>query len=135
MAPSPKASRFFSADLVVPGVIFSTRVPKAVQMQHRETDPPTAPGEDRLQDLPDWLQPFTEGLVERESGSSGSAGETTPKTPSSAHTSEDPSTTSGGKHWASTQFKHPQRYFLGYAWNGEGGWRRDPSRLLKNHFT
>ena len=31
---------------------------------------PTASG-DREQDIPDWLQPFTEGLVERESGSSG----------------------------------------------------------------
>ena len=27
------------------------------------------------QDLPDWLQPFTGGLVEGESGSSGGAGE------------------------------------------------------------
>ena len=40
---------------------------------------PTASG-DREQDLPDWLQPSTEGLVEGESLSSGSVGETIPKT-------------------------------------------------------
>ena len=37
--------------------------------------PPTASG-DREQDIPDWLQSFTEGPVEGTSGSSGSAGET-----------------------------------------------------------
>ena len=35
--------------------------------------PPTA-SEDQEQDIPDWLQPFTEGLEEGESGSSSSAG-------------------------------------------------------------
>ena len=41
--------------------------------------PPTALG-DREQDIPDWLPPFTEGLVEGESGSSGSVGESIPNT-------------------------------------------------------
>ena len=41
--------------------------------------PPTASG-DREQDIPDWFQPFTVGLVERSSVSSSSAGETIPKT-------------------------------------------------------
>ena len=48
---------------------------------------PTASG-DRKQDIPDWLRPFTEGLVEGESGSSGSAGETSPKNTASTHSSE-----------------------------------------------
>ena len=34
--------------------------------------------EDREKDIPDWSHTFTEGLVEGESGSSGSAGETLP---------------------------------------------------------
>ena len=38
---------------------------------------------DGEQDIPDWLKPFTEGLVAGESGSSGSAGATTSKTPPS----------------------------------------------------
>ena len=35
---------------------------------------------DREQDIPDWLQPLTEGLVEGESGSSGTARKKNPKT-------------------------------------------------------
>ena len=39
---------------------------------------PTADSFGRPQDIPHWLQPFTEGLVEREAGSSRSAGEKMP---------------------------------------------------------
>ena len=50
-----------------------SQVPEAMSMQLRETGrrPLTASG-DREQDVPGWLQPFTEGLVEGEAGSPGS---------------------------------------------------------------
>ena len=54
-----------------------------MHMHHRETERPQLAG-DREQDIPDWLQPLTEGLVEGTCGSSGSAGETIPKIPSSS---------------------------------------------------
>ena len=59
---------------------------------------PIASG-DREQDLPDWRHPFTEGLVEAEaeSGSSGRAGGTIPKTPP-PHIPARPSNKSGEKH-------------------------------------
>ena len=47
----------------------------------------------REQDLPDWRQPFTEGLEEGESVSSSSAGETIPP-----HLPARPSNKSGEKH-------------------------------------
>ena len=47
------------------------------------------------QGIPDWLQPFTEGLVEGESGPSSSAGETIPNTP--RNVPARPSNKSGGK--------------------------------------
>ena len=53
------------------------QVPEAMQRQHRETERRQL--RDREQDIPVWLQPFTEGLVEGASGSSSSAGETIPK--------------------------------------------------------
>ena len=49
---------------------------------------------DREQDLPVRLKPFTDGMVEREFWSSGSAGETIPKTPP-PHVPGRPSNKSG----------------------------------------
>ena len=70
MAEPSTASRFF-----VPIVALGVRV-----VTSPRSDAHAASG-DREQDLPDWLQPITEGLVERESGSSGSGGQTFRKTP------------------------------------------------------
>ena len=53
--------------------------------------------------MPDWLQPFTEGLTDGEAGSSGSAGETMPKTPP-PHVPARLSNKSGGKHHLFTHF-------------------------------
>ena len=63
--------------MVVLGVI--------VETEHRQL---------REQDTPDWLERFTEGLEEGGSGSSGSAGETIPKTPL-----PHPSNKSGGEQF------------------------------------
>ena len=58
---------------------------------------------DREEDLPDSLQPFTDGLIERESGSSGSAGETIPKT-LAPHIPAGRWNNSGGTHNLFTHF-------------------------------
>ena len=75
------------APFVVPGVQFEPRV--SSDAEFASGDQGQSSGDrvqtdellDRWRNFPDWLQPFTEGLVEGESGSSGSAGETFPKTP------------------------------------------------------
>ena len=64
---------------VVPGVIVDTS--RSSDDDAASGDRPPIASGDREQDIPDWLQPFTEGLVEGESGSPDSAGETIPKTP------------------------------------------------------
>ena len=64
--------------------------------------PPTASG-DREQDIPDRLQPVTEGLVERAAGSYSSAGETIPTT-RPPHIPARPSNKSGVKHNLFTYF-------------------------------
>ena len=56
---------------------------------------PTASG-DQEQDIPDWLEQFTESLVEGESGSSSSASETAPNT-HPPHLSARLSNKSGGE--------------------------------------
>ena len=61
---------------------------QSYQMQHRET---------ASKDIPDRVQPFTEGLVEGQTGSSSSAGETIPKTRPPL-TPARLSNKSGGKH-------------------------------------
>ena len=68
--------------------VFSKQVTeREANAASEDRPPPTASG-DREQDVPDWLQPFAQGLVEGKSGlvegksgSSGSAGETITKTP------------------------------------------------------
>ena len=52
---------------------------------------------DRDHQIPDWLQAFTEGVVEGESESSRTAGETSPKTPP-PHIPARPSNKPGRKH-------------------------------------
>ena len=59
--------------------------------------------EDREQDIPDWRKLFAEGLEERESGSSGIACETIPKTPPPQIRAR-PSNKSGEKHCLFSQF-------------------------------
>ena len=66
------------APLVVPGVIVDTSPRSDVNAASGDR-PPTSSG-DREQNIPNWLQPFTEGLVEGKYASSGSAGETIAKT-------------------------------------------------------
>ena len=68
MAKSSIASRKFSST-VVPGVTVDTSLRSGADAASGDRAP-TASG-DREQDLLDWLQPFTEGLVDGESGSSG----------------------------------------------------------------
>ena len=69
---------------------------------------PTASGEQH--EIPEWLQPQTEGLVEGASESSGSAGETILKTPS-PHIPARPSNKSGGKLHLFIDFRKTQVFF------------------------
>ena len=77
---------FVSMFLFICQELLPTQVPEAMQKQHRKTE-----CRDREQDIPDWLKPFTEGLVGRGSGSSRSAGETIPKTTLLSHLPVRPS--------------------------------------------
>ena len=63
---------------IVPRVIADTS-PRSDADAASGDPPPTASG-DREQEIPDWFQPFTEGLVDGASVTSGSAGETIPNT-------------------------------------------------------
>ena len=90
--------------------------------------PPTASG-DREQDTPHWLQPFTEGVVEGESGSSGSAGERVPTTPPGHIIPVRLKL----KQDSSIPFKNSQRYFFGCALNAVRSWTLDHVRLLKKY--
>ena len=106
---------------VGPGVAVGTSPRSDADAASRDR-PPTASGD---------REPFAEGLVERESGSSGSAGETIPKTPVSQIPAR-PLNTSGGKHQASTiQLTNRETYFLGCALNAGRDWRGDHARQLK----
>ena len=67
--------------------LLSRQVLEAMHRQHRKTERRQL-RETRQHDIPDWLQPFTEGLVEGASVSSGSAGETIPKKTSSTFSRE-----------------------------------------------
>ena len=91
---------------------------------------PTASG-DRKRDLPDWPQPFTEGLVHGECGSSGNAGETIPTTPPPQIPARHLEKTRETHQAATNQLKNPQRYFIGCALNAVSGWRGDHTRQLK----
>ena len=92
------ASRNILHILVVPGVKTSTQISRSDADAASVDRVPTTSG-DQKQEILDWLQPFTEGLVEAESGSSGSAGETIPP-----HIAARPSNKSGGKHKLFTHF-------------------------------
>ena len=102
--------------IVVRGVIVDT-IPRS--------DADAALG-DREQDVPDWLQPFTAGVVEGKSGSSGSAGETIPKTPP-PHISAKLTQ----KQDSPIQPANPQRYLIGKVLSAASGWRGDHTRQLK----
>ena len=78
--------------------------------------------------VPDcWLQSFTEGLVDGESGSSSSAGERIPKT-SLPHIAARLKQTQD----STTQLNNPQKYFIGTALSAGGGWRANRMRQLNN---
>ena len=82
----------FKSEQCAPRVVLGATVDTRPQSDAEAASgdrPTTAPG-DREQDVLDWLQPFTEGLEEGASGSSGSAGETIPKT-LAPHLPEKPS--------------------------------------------
>ena len=105
MANSPNASRLMLYRWFIPGVAVGTSPRSDADAASRDR-PPTASGD---------REPFAQGLVEGESGSSGSAGEKMPKTPLS-HIRARPWNTSAGKHQASTiQLTNREMYFLGCA--------------------
>ena len=73
-------------------------VPEVIVEQCRGSiERPTADSFSREQDIPDWFQPFTEWLVEGDSRSSDSAGETIHET-LPPHFPARPSNKSGGEH-------------------------------------
>ena len=78
--------------------------------------------------VPDcWLQSFTEGLVDGESGSSSSAGERIPKTSPPRVAARLKQTQD-----STTQLNNHPKYFIGTALNAGGGWRPNRMRQLNN---
>ena len=84
------------------GTFVPTVLPRGIVDTSPRSDADAA-SVDGEEDLPDSLQPFTDGLIERESGSPGSVGETIPKT-LAPHIPAGRWNNSGGTHNLFTHF-------------------------------